>query len=362
MLIRSLTVIFSVLLALQAQAQPVTTKPNVSNLVAQCLTNVPVVGAGAAVSPVCHASGALGGISFVVPGTGVTAALALNIGSAGAVITNGGALGTPSSGTLTNATGLPISTGLTGAGAGVLAALGVNTGSAGAFVLFNGALGTPTSGTLTNATGLPVSTGISGFGTGVATALAVNTGTAGSHIVNGGVLGTPSSGTLTNATGLPLSTGVTGTLQAAQEPAHTGGCTNSAGSLALSCRQIFSFHTTSGSCAQASTCFVGGIVDAAASNVWLQTPIAGTWKNLTIATPSGPAGAAQTFTFTLQTGTTTPTNTTITCTQTTGGNTCIDSTHSVASVVNDRWLLSIVTSATSGAATSIVWSIEFDSP
>jgi hypothetical protein len=100
-------------------------------------------------------------------------------------------------------------------GTGVVTALGVNTGSAGSFVVNGGALGTPTSGTLTNATGLPVSTGVSGLGTGVATALAVNTGSAGAVVVNGGALGTPTSGTLTNATGLPLSSGVTGTLPVA---------------------------------------------------------------------------------------------------------------------------------------------------
>jgi hypothetical protein len=46
-------------------------------------------------------------------------------------------------------------TGITALGTGVATALGVNVGSAGAFVTFNGALGTPSSGTLTNATGLP---------------------------------------------------------------------------------------------------------------------------------------------------------------------------------------------------------------
>jgi hypothetical protein len=77
------------------------------------------------------------------------------------------------------------------------------------------ALGTPTSLVLTNATGLPISTGVSGLGTNVATALAVNVGTAGAVVVNGGALGTPSSGTLTNTTGLPLTTGVTGVLPVA---------------------------------------------------------------------------------------------------------------------------------------------------
>lgn len=44
------------------------------------------------------------GVSF---GTGVADALAHNVGSSGALVVYGGALGTPASGTLTNCTGLP---------------------------------------------------------------------------------------------------------------------------------------------------------------------------------------------------------------------------------------------------------------
>lgn len=61
-------------------------------------------------------------------------------------------------------------------------------------------LGTPTSGTLTNCTGLPISSGVSGLGANVATALAVTVGSSGAIVTNGGALGTPSSGNLSNCT------------------------------------------------------------------------------------------------------------------------------------------------------------------
>ena len=72
-------------------------------------------------------------------------------------------------------------------------------------------LGTPTTLVLTNATGLPVATGISGLGTGVATALAATPSGTGSIVLATSPtlvtpnLGTPSALVLTSATGLPWS-------------------------------------------------------------------------------------------------------------------------------------------------------------
>lgn len=66
----------------------------------------------------------------ITPGTGVGTALAVNVGSAGAFIVNGGALGTPSSGVATNLTGT--ASGLTAGAvtnATLTTALTVNTGT-----------------------------------------------------------------------------------------------------------------------------------------------------------------------------------------------------------------------------------------
>lgn len=61
-----------------------------------------------------------------------------------------------------NVTITPAVGSITGLGTGVATALAVNIGSAGAFVTFNGALGTPSSGVLTNCTGLPAASIVPG--------------------------------------------------------------------------------------------------------------------------------------------------------------------------------------------------------
>ena len=85
--------------------------------------------------------------------------LAINIGTftGGVTIT-----GTPTNGQLTNWTGSTSIQGIT-TGTGVATALGINTGTSGAFVVNGGALGTPSSGTLTSVTGLPLTTGVTGL-------------------------------------------------------------------------------------------------------------------------------------------------------------------------------------------------------
>jgi len=222
----------------------VTTSTGTTNVV---LSNSPTL-----VTPNLGTPSALVGTNITGTASGLTAGnVTTNANLTGAVTSVGNAtsLGSFSSSDLASAL-----TDETGSGANVFAT---------SPTLVTPILGTPTSATLTNATGLPLSTGVTGQlpvangGTGTATPSIVAgtnvtvTGTWPNQTIaaSGGggspggsttevqynnagvfagitgatsngtaltlvapVLGTPASATLTNATGLPLSTGVTGTL------------------------------------------------------------------------------------------------------------------------------------------------------
>ncbi|NBN88336.1 MAG: hypothetical protein EBV32_04520 [Proteobacteria bacterium] len=141
--------------------------------------NALVIGGGAGVAP-----------STTTTGTGVIVALGTNVGTAGALVVNGGVLGTPSSGTLTSCTGLPLSTGVTG--------------------------------TLPVANG---GTGITSFGTGVATWL----GTPSSANLAAAVTDETGSGSLVFATSPTLVTPVLGTPTSGNLNSCTADGTNKVG-------------------------------------------------------------------------------------------------------------------------------------
>lgn len=148
---------------------------------------------------------------------------------------SGGSLSSSCISSITSANGF---SGLVSGGALTLAISGVSgmvksTGSALAsatagtdYVAPSGALGTPSSGTLTNCTGLPVSTGVSGLGSGVATFLA----TPSSANLATAVTDETGSGSLVFGTSPTITTGTyTGLRETKTAP------TISAGTLTLNC-------------------------------------------------------------------------------------------------------------------------------
>ena len=120
--------------------------------------NAIVVGGGAGVAP-----------STITTGTGVVTALGVNTGTAGAFVVNGGALGTPSSGTLTNCTFPTLNQNTTGSAETLTTARTLTIGATGK--TFNGSanvtwtlaeLGAAASGANTDITSLATTTTING--------------------------------------------------------------------------------------------------------------------------------------------------------------------------------------------------------
>lgn len=277
-----------------------------------------------------------------------------------AVTVNGKGLVT----TATQSTCTPAIANVTGLGTGVAAALAINIGSAGAPVLFNGAGGTPSSLVGTNITGTAA-----GLTAGNVTTNANLTGPV-TSVGNATTIGANQVSRANEAQGIARSViGVTGNATAnvadIQGAANQFLGVNSAGTALLF--QSIPTNTNFPMGAGVAAAFGPGVTNfagfsaicgaGAESGCYVPVSAPGTFKNMYVNSSSSPGGA-DTYTFTFRSGASGAlSDSTITCTITGAAKACSDLTHSVAVTAGQMATVKMVSSATAASATGIAFTL-----